>query len=553
MTEPSDTSTDRKRKVEPVLDVAVAIEHDEAYRVDHTLASRDGQTTEVVWLGSEGPYVRKRMVADLTSATAWERLGRARSKHLPELVDLYELPGEIVAVTTYVRGETVADLVQRDGRLLPARAVAILGDVADAARALHEVGIVHRDITPRNVMVGPDGVYLVDLGISRLAGANEEEAKRHDTHILGTWGFASPEQYGFGVTDARSDVWSMGRLLAFMLTGLYPNDEGFEKALEDPLIVPPVFRQVIDHACELAPAARPRSAEALAREADRALDEYRSRRRSKRNRRRAAVIGGLCLVAVLAIIGLAAGVIPGQTGRESTGAEAVIGEAEAEAETNDQMDATSMTEPLDSPSDSSDPSTAADDETGDADELGATDEEIYGSWFELGRQAGDQIVQGILQGGSNKLGDLASSISSSSDSQSPSQSSSSSSDSGGKSSTTRKSVDMPFKVTLQSARLVKDYKGDPAALVTIDFVNGSDETTSYMAEFMTTAYQGGRQLDQTGSPDFQLGELSRKLRPGGSNTCYELFALDGTGAIDVEVTYVPDILSGPFLSKTFNL
>ena len=85
----------------------------------------------------------------------------------------------------------------------------------------------------------------------------------HDTASLGTWGFASPEQFGFAQTDARSDVYSLGRVLGFAMTGIRPDDETFDTVLSDRAVVPQSVFDVIQKACAFEPSSRYQSAEEL--------------------------------------------------------------------------------------------------------------------------------------------------------------------------------------------------------------------------------------------------------------------------------------------------
>ena len=90
--------------------------------------------------------------------------------------------------------------------------------LAKAMKALHtsDPVIIHRDIKPKNIIVRDDGsVALIDLGISRVY---KKEANS-DTIFRGTEGFAPPEQYGFMQTDIRSDIYSFGVVLSWLLTG----------------------------------------------------------------------------------------------------------------------------------------------------------------------------------------------------------------------------------------------------------------------------------------------------------------------------------------------
>jgi hypothetical protein len=108
---------------------------------------------------------------------------------------------------------------------------------------------VHRDVSPGNVILADDCVRLIDLGIAR----SHAEGASHDTTRLGTWGFAAPEQYGFAQTDARSDVYSLGRLLGYMLTGVEPTDPDYETRLGE---VDARVAGVIEKACAFEPSAR---------------------------------------------------------------------------------------------------------------------------------------------------------------------------------------------------------------------------------------------------------------------------------------------------------
>ncbi len=169
----------------------------------------------------------------------------------------YELPDRFVIVYDYVPGDTLAHIVEENGRLAPNVAVQLIGQVCEAVQELHQHGVIHRDITPANIIVAQDGAHLIDFGIARIQSASNNRSR--DTTALGTYGFASPEQYGFAKTDARSDVFSLGRLLGFMLTGAYPDDNNYDKLLNDNAIVTPHLRAVISHACAFEPSQRPQS------------------------------------------------------------------------------------------------------------------------------------------------------------------------------------------------------------------------------------------------------------------------------------------------------
>ncbi len=97
---------------------------------------------------------------------------------------------------------------------------AICLKVCRALSVLHENGLIHRDVKPENVLVSSSGrVCLIDLDVSSVHDPNKER----DTSLLGTAGYAAPEQFGFGRSDVRTDIFSMGVMMNVMLTGFHPS------------------------------------------------------------------------------------------------------------------------------------------------------------------------------------------------------------------------------------------------------------------------------------------------------------------------------------------
>lgn len=233
---------------------------DDAYHVERVLAEGPSGKTELVTLDGEGPLVRKRIPAALANAAAWVACLDIDEPLLPRIESLYPTPDELVVVYDYVPGTTLKAEVAEHGPMDAARAVSVLSDVCRALSALHERGVVHRDITPGNIILADDGAHLIDLGIARV----RKEDGRHDTTALGTWGYAAPEQFGFAQTDARSDVYALGRLLGYLLTGEEPGGDEFDRALNDPDRVDVRLSSVIARATAFEPSARYQSAAELA-------------------------------------------------------------------------------------------------------------------------------------------------------------------------------------------------------------------------------------------------------------------------------------------------
>lgn len=230
-----------------------AMSLDDTYRVEQVLARGEDGITELVTIDGAGPFVRKKIRQELARRNVWSALTECSSPRLPRVEATYELPEHFVVVYDFVPGRSLSKVIETDGPLTPEGATSLAIELCEAAEELHRHGIVHRDISPNNIVVAADGAHLIDLGIARM----RVEGASKDTTSLGTWGFASPEQYGFAQTDARSDVYSIGRILGFALTGVRPDDEAYEQVLKKNLDnAPAKLVHAITRACSFEPSAR---------------------------------------------------------------------------------------------------------------------------------------------------------------------------------------------------------------------------------------------------------------------------------------------------------
>lgn len=140
--------------------------------------------------------------------------------NLPQIMETAERDGMVAVLEEYIQGDSLAYLLE--GALFsPAEARKITLQLCNALWVLHQLGAVHRDIKPENVMIRGSEAILIDFDASRIfkSGTNQ------DTQILGTTGYAAPEQYGITQTDERADIYSLGVLLNIMLTGKHPSKE----------------------------------------------------------------------------------------------------------------------------------------------------------------------------------------------------------------------------------------------------------------------------------------------------------------------------------------
>jgi serine/threonine-protein kinase len=125
-------------------------------------------------------------------------------------------------VMEYVEGETLRDVLRREGPLPPQRAMALAADICGALDFSHRNGIVHRDVKPGNVMITPQGtVKVMDFGIAR-AVSDSAATMTSTAAVIGTAQYLSPEQARGESVDARSDVYSMGCMLYELVTGAPP-------------------------------------------------------------------------------------------------------------------------------------------------------------------------------------------------------------------------------------------------------------------------------------------------------------------------------------------
>lgn len=136
---------------------------------------------------------------------------------LPAVIDFFLDGGKACLVEEWIDGETLEHFV---GDGLPGDMIAgITLQIIDALEYIHEKGVVYRDLKPQNIMITPERrIKLIDFGIARFYKAG----KKKDTLLVGTPGYAPPEQYGSGQTDIRTDVYSLGACIYFMATGTHP-------------------------------------------------------------------------------------------------------------------------------------------------------------------------------------------------------------------------------------------------------------------------------------------------------------------------------------------
>jgi serine/threonine protein kinase/WD40 repeat protein len=124
-------------------------------------------------------------------------------------------------VTAYIPGPSLSEAVARRGPLSPAEVRELGASLAEGLSAIHACGLIHRDLKPGNIILGPDGPRIIDFGIARTANASSLTTVNA---LIGTYGYMAPEQLGRKEVTSRSDVFALGGVLTFAAAGHGPFD-----------------------------------------------------------------------------------------------------------------------------------------------------------------------------------------------------------------------------------------------------------------------------------------------------------------------------------------
>lgn len=173
-------------------------------------------------------------------------LGRLNTPHIVSVSDLFMLPDGVVGIVMdLVNGHTIHALVEREGPLVPERVRALSKQIVLGLSAAHQAGVIHRDLKPDNVMVeqlelGVEFAHLLDFGVALM-----QDHRRITQGFVGTPLFASPEQVRAAPLDERSDIYSLGALMFYMLTGRPPfvGRDVTEVLTQHVLQAPPTLRE----------------------------------------------------------------------------------------------------------------------------------------------------------------------------------------------------------------------------------------------------------------------------------------------------------------------
>ena len=158
---------------------------------------------------------------DIYSHDVYEQLASIRIEGVPAVKECVADDGKLIVVEEYVQGRSLKQVLDEQGLLNAEQAYEIAVQLVDILVRLHQLepAIVHRDIKPSNIIIEKNGhVNLIDFNAARHVNADKNE----DTRMLGTVYFAAPEQFGFGQSDERTDIYGLGATINYIMTGDKP-------------------------------------------------------------------------------------------------------------------------------------------------------------------------------------------------------------------------------------------------------------------------------------------------------------------------------------------
>lgn len=166
------------------------------------------------------------------SKEIYENIKNIDSKNTPKIYEIFEMEEKLVIIEEFINGDTLQSILEKEKKLEEKRVIEYMISLCDILEEIHSLNppIIHRDIKPSNIIISNDNVLkLIDFDIARAY----KEGKNLDTTILGTKGYASPEQFGFEQSDCRSDIYAMGVMMNVLTTGKHIKEEENNTLLKD--------------------------------------------------------------------------------------------------------------------------------------------------------------------------------------------------------------------------------------------------------------------------------------------------------------------------------
>src|SRR5699024_1857477 len=175
-------------------------------------------------------YIKK--ILDEDKYNIYKKLKSLSIRNIPKIYDIIRIDDQLIVIEEYINGSSLKDILSEIGTISEFNVIKYTLQLTDILDKLHSItpAIIHRDIKLSNIMLSNDGIIkLIDFDIARI----HKEDQTTDTHILGTHGYASPEQFGFNQTDIRTDIYSLGVTMNKMLVGEIPVNKLYEGELSN--------------------------------------------------------------------------------------------------------------------------------------------------------------------------------------------------------------------------------------------------------------------------------------------------------------------------------
>lgn len=174
-------------------------------------------------------YVKK--ILKVFNPEVFHVLKREHVKNTPRIYEVIHDTNELIIIEEYINGTTLQEMLDANHLFTEEEVIKIVGKVCVILQQLHhfQPSIVHRDIKPSNIMITNDGeVKLLDMNAAKLclSGSNK------DTVLIGTVGYAAPEQYGFASSNIQTDIYSLGILINMLMTNHLPQERIVEGRLK---------------------------------------------------------------------------------------------------------------------------------------------------------------------------------------------------------------------------------------------------------------------------------------------------------------------------------
>ena len=173
-------------------------------------------------------YVKK--ILNIYDVNVYNWLSKNNIVGIPKVKEYEEINGKLIVIEEYIAGNTLEDILKDKGHLSEKEVRQIALSICQILKQIEDsIPLVHRDIKPANIIIKDNSqLYLIDFNAAKII----YEEKSRDTILLGTRGYAAPEQYGFASSNIQTDIYAIGVLMKELLTGSIDLNTEYESDLK---------------------------------------------------------------------------------------------------------------------------------------------------------------------------------------------------------------------------------------------------------------------------------------------------------------------------------